>query len=586
MVNTGGGILFNITVFLDLIAMAITLWLAFYLLARGFPSRVTMRAVIVLLALSVFFYGAYNNIFHQVPGTAAWRAVLLVIGLASWYSLTYQIMSAHNQKRFRWLEISMYVFAFVTAVSLLLPNSFTGEEGNALFVAHMQIGLTYILYSVYQWGIALCILLNLLIDDRVGLNSRGKYFLVASVFPAASVVYGVTALIAARPLPRIVPDLLIFSGVFLLSISVARHQTLLERRTTIQDFLITTLTVLSLSGIYAYLGWRLEQPMEMMATVVGLAILTHSFYDLVREFLERLRTRREGAFRKQLRQLESAGEHALRHRLQEGLDLLCETLHAPSGLIAIRDGDEFLVTATQHSVPLESHISADQVSFEDISQPKDGQLRQLAWIAPSFDGQTQIAVVGIGKPKARLDYSSSDLELLAEVADQIGTIVSLNNLRPQQTNQIRQLVAESRANVTELNSLAGEMIDAIATHSDPEFIKMVEDALRHLHDYIDLGQSPLAEWAKVDGGSHVERGRQLQQLLNDSIESLRPAEKRPGEPLPRVWYNYAVLHDAYVEGAQNREIMARLYISEGTFNRTRRNAIRGLARLMVEKRRR
>jgi hypothetical protein len=68
MVNTGGGMLFNITVFLDLIAMAITLWLAFYLFARGFPSRVTLRAVIVLLALSVFFYGAYNNIFHQVPG--------------------------------------------------------------------------------------------------------------------------------------------------------------------------------------------------------------------------------------------------------------------------------------------------------------------------------------------------------------------------------------------------------------------------------------------------------------------------------------------------------------------------------------
>ena len=130
------------------------------------------------------------------------------------------------------------------------------------------------------------------------------------------------------------------------------------------------------------------------------------------------------------------------------------------------------------------------------------------------------------------------------------------------------------------------MLDALTTHPDSEFIKMVEEALRHWHDCIELGQSPLAEWAKVEGGSHVERGKQLQQLLNDSIESLRPADKRPPEPLPRTWYNYAVLHDAYVEGAQNREIMARLYISEGTFNRTRRNAIRGLARLLVEKIRR
>ncbi|RPJ24183.1 MAG: hypothetical protein EHM33_18690 [Chloroflexi bacterium] len=574
------------TALLDLFAMAITLWMAFYLFARGFPNRVTMRAVIVLLALSVFFYGAYNNIFYQIPGTAAWRAVLLVIGLASWYSLTYQVMSIHNQKRFRWLEISMYILAFLTAVLLLSPDSFIGEVGNALFVAHMRVGFPFILYSLYQWGVALCILLNLLIDDKVGLTTRGKYFLVASMFPAASVIYGVTGLIAVRPLLRIVPDMLIFCGVFLLSLSVARHQTLLERRTTLQDFPITTLTILGLSAVYAYIGWRLGLPVEMMAAVVGLAILTHSFYDLVREFLERVRIRREGAFRKQLRQLESAGENALRDRLQEGLDLLCQTLNAPSGLIAIRGEDEFLVTATRHSVPLESRISADQAAFEDISQPGDGQLRQLAWIAPSFDGQTQIAFIGIGKPKTRLNYSASDLELLTEVADQIGTIVSLNNLRPRQTDQIRQLVAESRANVTELNSIAGEMIDAITTHPDSEFIKMVEEALRHWHDTIDLGQSPLAEWAKVDGGSHVERGRQLQQLLNDAIESLRPAEKRPGEPLPRVWYNYAVLHDAYVEGAQNREIMARLYISEGTFNRTRRNAIRGLARLLVEKIRR
>ena len=223
------------------------------------------------------------------------------------------------------------------------------------------------------------------------------------------------------------------------------------------------------------------------------------------------------------------------------------------------------------------------VAFDDVYQPEDGPLPYLAWIAPSFDGQVQIALVGIGKPKIKLEYSASDLELLSEVADQIGTIVSLNNLRPQQNDQIRQLVAESQESVTELNSMAGEMLGVITTNPDPQFIKMVEDALRHLQDYIVLGRSPLAEWAKIGGDSHVERGKQLQQMLQDAIESLRPAEKRPSEPLPRVWYSYAVLHDAYVEGAQNREIMARLYISEGTFNRTRRNALRGLARLLLEK---
>jgi hypothetical protein len=127
------------------------------------------------------------------------------------------------------------------------------------------------------------------------------------------------------------------------------------------------------------------------------------------------------------------------------------------------------------------------------------------------------------------------------------------------------------------------MLDSISSHPDGEFIKMVEDALRHLPDTIALGQSSLAERMSIQGESHIERGKQLQRLLLEVIELLKPAEKRPPEPLPRVWYNHAVLHDAYVEGVQNREIMARLYISEGTFNRTRRNAIRGLARVLMEK---
>ncbi len=69
----------------------------------------------------------------------------------------------------------------------------------------------------------------------------------------------------------------------------------------------------------------------------------------------------------------------------------------------------------------------------------------------------------------------------------------------------------------------------------------------------------------------------------ESIELLRPSGVRPDEPLPRLWYNYVVLHDADVERVSNREIRARLYISEGTFHRTRRNALRGLARLLLEK---
>jgi hypothetical protein len=52
--------------------------------------------------------------------------------------------------------------------------------------------------------------------------------------------------------------------------------------------------------------------------------------------------------------------------------------------------------------------------------------------------------------------------------------------------------------------------------------------------------------------------------------------------LPREWYAYTILHDAYVEDRLAREIMAKLYISEGTYYRMRRHALRGVTRAMLE----
>ena len=546
---------------------------------------VSLRVVILLFALSGFYYSAYYNIFRQVEGSAAWRAVFLTVGLASWYSLTYRLMSDHDRQKYRWLERVIYLLAVLTVILLFQPNAFIDEHGNALYVAHMSSGLPYTVYGIYQVVISIFILFNLLIGERIGLTSRGGYFLVASIFPTLSVIYGVISLRWNQPSPRLVQDLMVFLGIFILGISVARHQTWIERRTSLQDFPLMALSTLGLAAVTALIALREDTPLRKMALVVGLVIVAVSIHDLVREYLERLRMNRESDFRKQLRRLEneSSDGRALKQHLQEGLDLLCKALDAQGGFVAVRRGENFLVMATRSSVPLGSEFSESQVACEDISHPEDDQLSSITWIAPSFEGQTQVAVLGIEKPRSRPEFSTGNLELLEEVADQIGTIVSLGNLQPKQNIQLQELVAESQANVSELKSVSHKMQGAISSKADEAFIKLVEDALRHLSDTTALGQSPLADQLGIQADSQIERGRQLQKLLMDTIELFKPAEKRPPEPLPRIWYSYAVLHDAYVEGAPNREVIARLYISEGTFNRTRRNAIRGLARALIEK---
>jgi hypothetical protein len=307
--------------------------------------------------------------------------------------------------------------------------------------------------------------------------------------------------------------------------------------------------------------------------------------DLVREFLERQRTRNESAFRYQFRELEnedSRGE-GLESRLQEGLELLCNRLSSSGGFIAVRNSESFTVVATKESVEPGTQIPAEIVLCDDIVPPRTNQLPGITWLAPAFEGQAQVAIIGIGKHRFKPDYSTGDLDLLAQVAEQIGLIVSLNNRNSGRAQQILQLVSEVQSKNTEMSTVADEMMASISTTTDTELVKLVEDGLRHYSDYIALGQSALADWVGINAPSHVERGKQLQVFLAECIDLLRPAGTRPPEPFPRVWYSYVVLHDAYVVGVPNREIMARLYISEGTFNRTRRNALRGLAKLILER---
>jgi hypothetical protein len=46
---------------------------------------------------------------------------------------------------------------------------------------------------------------------------------------------------------------------------------------------------------------------------------------------------------------------------------------------------------------------------------------------------------------------------------------------------------------------------------------------------------------------------------------------------PGGWLHYLVLHDAYVDGRPNKQIMQRYHLSESTFHRARRKAVDTLA---------
>jgi len=116
----------------------------------------------------------------------------------------------------------------------------------------------------------------------------------------------------------------------------------------------------------------------------------------------------------------------------------------------------------------------------------------------------------------------------------------------------------------------------------------VEAVLRNLFDYTYLADSALANLHLVQALlppgqiTYLDRGKAVHTIVLDALDKLRPGPAEPRDPPPREWYPYLILRSAYLEETPNRDIMLRLYISEGTFNRTRRGAIRSLARTLRE----
>jgi hypothetical protein len=136
---------------------------------------------------------------------------------------------------------------------------------------------------------------------------------------------------------------------------VARYQSLVERRATLRDFPISALAVFCLSAVYLYIAWQIGLSPIAMILVTGLAILTHSTYNLVREFLDRLRSKDESVFRQQLRRLEANvdGYSSLQECLQDGLELLCQILEGSGAFIAVQHDTQYIVLASHHSIPFQ-----------------------------------------------------------------------------------------------------------------------------------------------------------------------------------------------------------------------------------------
>jgi GAF domain-containing protein len=285
--------------------------------------------------------------------------------------------------------------------------------------------------------------------------------------------------------------------------------------------------------------------------------------------------------RERLRGLTGQAEADLHRDLSRLLESICEPIQASYAILLVRQDELYEQAAAYHWRQAELNLPAAILAADDFKQLQPDELPEpvakAALLIPIYLGDQQIGALLLGSAEHGLAYSPVELDGLQEFGDYLGGWLGHFILpRNEQAEQLKQEFQPE----PELFSSSPAKIST----------RTVELGLRNLHDYAKLAELPLAEidLAHQRSGSnpsHIETGKAVQRLLCEAVEQLRPPgeeEKHINRAPRRDWYPYIILRDAYVDRLPNRQIMDRLYISEGTFLRIRRSGIRSLTRLLIE----
>jgi hypothetical protein len=291
-----------------------------------------------------------------------------------------------------------------------------------------------------------------------------------------------------------------------------------------------------------------------------------------------------------------AGEVGDRDTLDEALHdtlvALCDTLGVERGLVALQHNGALVVAASVRAgQPGQTLANLAPIGDTMLLENPPPDLAGMAVVTPVVCADEKLGLVAVG-PRAG-GYAIDDLTALTDVADRIGGAIYATCATETATTLLNAQLEEFRTREREWQRQIQDLTQpTISELSESELIRLVEDALRHLHDFTYLGEHHLTKLGVVEmtlagrteAVTLLDRGRAVRDVLLSTLEQLRPPglEPRGDSASRREWHAYLILRESYVDGIPTRDTMNKLYISEGTYNRARRSALRGLARVLME----
>jgi GAF domain-containing protein len=616
-----------ITTNVSLFALAASLWLGLYAVTRSRKSLRAWLAAAILWVLAAYFF--QSSLALNVPANPfVWMRALIVFIVPFWIHLTYLFLPetrAHTggtavPKRADWMRWGIIPLGYFLALIIAGLGIFTGylfgaQVDDPVYTSTRTSGPAYYLILpllVLGFGISLWNLWRArALTPNPNLRAQFNVLLIATALEALAGALVASGTAFNLRIPFILPDLLYFAGVFLFGYTVARYNATLEGRPIDRDFLYTLLVVGSLTLFYCLVVWGLYLTgqvsfLSLALTVVG-TVLANTLFDRLRLTLDRVFYQRQfQRLRSNLRGLarEAGAGQSLSERLNTILNSMCRFMRIKQGFIAVQRGDQFIVEASHdahavgHTFPHQTLAAAEIVG---LVLPARKNLQAMKLLIPLYAKGQQIGAVALGERENATPYGEADLELLEDLADQIARVVHGAAAQEENASRLNDLVADFRARERALQLEVDRMLAERAAPAaqkggewdEEKLIPLVEDALRQLYDFAYLGEHPLGQLRLVQGhtarrdgapATFLDRGKALSETLMEALNELRPDTPLPKgiQVPPREWHLYIILHDSYVQGETNRDTMSKLYISEGTFNRTRRRALRAVAKSLAE----
>lgn len=298
----------------------------------------------------------------------------------------------------------------------------------------------------------------------------------------------------------------------------------------------------------------------------------------------------------------------MRQFLESLLAAGCDRLRVPSAFIASLAGskpeltawigahDRFLPDASDDLSTLPTALHFEQIT-EELLIWNGYRIRPLY----ARDQESLVGILGIGlrdssKIETKIEladdvqFSADEQTVVARIAEQAGhaledqllqysVFAAVEGLLPTVTAlQERRQVARHQGAV-----LLDEVISAESPIDNPDFNKMVKDALDHYWGGPKLTDSPLLDLQIVQSEAAAYEGnivKGLRAILQKAIDLQKPDGE---QSLSRTeWLLYNILELKVLQSTKVRAIANRLAMSEAAFYRKQRIAIKNVARAIAE----